>query len=41
MVEAEGIDERLKASDQMGWVGQMNSIKARAEETVLAELVYG
>ena len=41
MAEAEGIDEQMKASDQMGWVSQMNSVKARAEETVLAELVFG
>ena len=40
MAEAEGVDEKLKASDQMGWVSQMNSVKARAEETVLAELVF-
>ena len=41
MAEAEGIIEQLKASDQMGWIGRMNSIRVRAEETVLAELVYG
>ena len=29
-----------KATDQMGWVGHMNSLKAQAEEIVLAELVY-
>lgn len=29
-----------KATDQMGWVGHMNSLKHQAEETVLAELVY-
>lgn len=41
MAEAEGVDDGLKASDQMGWVGRMNSIRQRAEEIVLAELVYG
>ncbi|MBR7174924.1 MAG: TnpV protein [Clostridia bacterium] len=41
MAEVEGVDEGLKASDQLGWVGRMNSIRASAEETVLAELVYG
>ena len=41
MAEAEGVDERLKASDQLGWIGRMNSIRQQAEETVLAELVYG
>jgi hypothetical protein len=29
-----------KATDQMGWVAHMNSMKHQAEETVLAELIY-
>lgn len=41
MAETEGIDEQLKVSDQLGWVSRMNSIRQRAEEIVLAELVYG
>ena len=32
--------ETLKAADQMEWVRRMNSIRSRAEETVLIELVY-
>ena len=40
MVEAEGVDERLKASDQLGWISRMNSIRQRAEETVLDELIF-
>ena len=32
--------ERLKAENQMEWVGRMNSIRSRAEEVVLSELVY-
>ena len=40
MAEAEGVDERLKASDQLGWVGRMNNIHQRAEEIVLAELIF-
>jgi len=40
MAKAEGITEALKATDQMGWVGAMNSIKARAEEVILAELIH-
>ncbi len=40
MAEAEGVDERLKASDQLGWISQMNSIRQRTEETVLYELVF-
>ena len=37
---AEGISEQLKAADQLTWVGRMNSIRDRAEEVVLSELVY-
>lgn len=40
MAAREGVTEALKASDQMEWVGRMNNIRQRAEETVLHELVY-
>jgi len=40
MAQAEGVDERLKATDQMSWVGRMNNIRQRAEESVLWELVF-
>ena len=40
MKDAEGVTERLKAENQMEWVGRMNSICSRAEEVVLSELVY-
>ena len=40
MKKAEGITEALKTSDQMAWVRAMNSIRSRAEEIVLAEVVY-
>ena len=29
-----------KATNQMGWVQHMNSLKAQAEEIVLSELIY-
>ena len=38
--QREGVTEALKAADQMEWVTRMNSIRARAEEIVLRELVY-
>ena len=38
--DAEGITEKLKASDQMEWVRQMNSIRNRAMEIVNSELIY-
>ena len=41
MAQAEGVDEKLKAKDQIAWVGRMNNIRQRAEETILAELIYG
>lgn len=40
MAEAEGVTEALKRSDQMTWIGAMNSIRERAEETVLNDLIY-
>ena len=40
LAEQEGVTEALKAADQMEWVRRMNSIRNRAEEIVLHELVY-
>lgn len=40
MAKQEGVTEVLKATDQMEWVRRMNSIRSRAEEIVLHELVY-
>lgn len=40
MAENEGVTENLKAHDQMAWVAAMNSIKSRAEEIVLSDLIY-
>ncbi len=40
MMQQEGVTEALKAADQMAWVRSLNSIHNRAEEIVLAELVY-
>lgn len=36
----EGITEEMKAKNQMKWVSQINSIKARAIDVVNAELIY-
>ena len=41
MKAAEGVTEELKAADQMVWVGAMNSIRNRAEEIILREIIYG
>ena len=40
MAKQEGVTEALKAADQMAWVRRMNSIRNRAEEIVLHELIY-
>ncbi len=40
MAKAEGVNEALKARDSMAWVRRMNSIRQRAEETILTELIY-
>lgn len=40
MAKQEGVTEVLKAANQMEWVRRMNSIRSRAEEIVLTELVY-
>ena len=40
MARREDVTEALKASDQMEWARRMNSIRSRAEEIVLTELVY-
>ena len=40
MAKQEGVTEALKAANHMEWVRRMNNIRNRAEEIVLAELVY-
>lgn len=40
MKQAEGINEQLKAADQMEWVRRMNSIRNRAEEIVFNKIIY-
>ena len=36
----ESITEEMKAANQMDWVQRMNSIRNRAQEIVLKELIY-
>ena len=40
MAKDEEVTEELKRHDQMEWVRQMNSIRSRAEEIVLNDLIY-
>ena len=40
MAEKEGVTEQLKAENQLLWIQRMNSIRNRAEEVVLNEIIY-
>ena len=40
MKQSEGITEQLKVADQMEWVCRMNSIRNRAEEIVLNDIIF-
>ena len=40
MAEREGVTERLKAENQMEWVGRMNNIRSRAKEFINNELIF-
>lgn len=40
LAEQENVTEELKATNQLEWVGKMNSIKNRAEEIIFNELIY-
>ena len=40
LAQTQGIDEHLKATDQMRWVQMMNNVRAQAEEIILNELVF-
>ena len=40
MKQKENITEQLKEENQMEWIKQFNSIQARAQEIVCAELIY-
>ena len=40
LMKAAGVDEALKAADQMRWVRVMNTLTAQAEEMILSELIF-
>ena len=40
MAKEEGVTEKLKAEDQMEWVRRMSSIRDRADEIILREVIY-
>lgn len=39
MAEAEGVNEKLKSTDQMVWVRKLNNIRNRATEIVNTEII--
>ena len=39
LAKTQGVDEHLKATDQMRWVQMMNNVCSSAEETVMRELI--
>ena len=40
LAQERGIYEALKAHNALGWVAEMNNIKASAEEIVLRDVIY-
>jgi len=40
LMKRDGVDEAMKARNQMGWVQAVNSFTEQAEEMVLAEIIY-
>ena len=38
--EREGITEKLKADNQMEWVGRMSNLRSAVTETVNAEVIF-
>ena len=39
LAKTQGVDEHLKATDQMRWVQLMNNVRNSAEETIMRELI--
>ncbi len=40
LAEKEGVTEKLKAENEIEWVGRMNNIRNRATEIVNANVVF-
>ena len=40
LADSEGITEELKSANEIDWIRSMNSIRNRAEEIVLSEVIY-
>ena len=40
MQHSEGVNEKMKAQNQMIWIRRINNIRQRAEEIVVNELIF-
>ena len=40
MKKSEGVTEKLKAENQMEWVGRMNNLRSAVTETVNVEVIF-
>ena len=40
LAKLEGVNEGLKATDQMAWIGAMGNIQNRAREVVFNDIIY-
>ncbi len=40
LAESEGVTKAMKETNQLEWARKMNSIRSRAEEIILSELIY-
>ena len=40
MAQTENVTEKMKAENQMLWIQRMNSIKSRAEEAAITEIIH-
>ena len=40
LADSEGINEELESANEIDWIRSMNSIRNRAEEIVLSEVIY-
>ena len=40
MQRSEGVNEKMKAQNQMIWIRRINNIRQRAEEIVVNELIF-
>lgn len=40
MAEREGVTEKLKAENQIEWIGRMNNIRNRIKEIIMNKLIY-